>query len=133
MVLTVQPFHVQYMMSFKGLVDNAFIIVYVWAVIADIVTGWVKSLRKKNTNSTKGLNGLLKHSVLMLIILTLYPILDVLGWKNTADALVVFYVLFYLVSIIENLGQMGLPVPEWIKRYLYKLSDEYNAGTKDKK
>ncbi|MCD7139411.1 phage holin family protein [Limosilactobacillus balticus] len=29
--------------------------------------------------------------------------------------------LFYLVSIIENWGQMGLPLPAWIKDHIYKL------------
>ena len=120
------PFHVGYIMKFQSLVDNKFIFVYVWAVMGDIMTGFVKSLTHKSTNSTKGLNGLFKHAALMLLILTLYPVLDLLEWDAMADTFLSFYILFYLVSIVENLGQIGIPVPAWVKRYLYKLSDEYN-------
>ncbi len=120
------PFHLAYILKFQSLVDNKFIFVYVWAVMGDIMTGFVKSLTHKSTNSTKGLNGLFKHAALMLLILTLYPVLDLLEWGTMADTFLSFYILFYVVSIVENLGQMGIPVPAWVKRYLYKLSDEYN-------
>lgn len=120
------PFHLAYILKFQSLVDNKFIFVYVWAVMGDIMTGFVKSLTHKSTNSTKGLNGLFKHAALMLLILTLYPVLDLLEWNAMADTFLSFYILFYVVSIVENLGQMGIPVPAWVKRYLYKLSDEYN-------
>lgn len=120
------PFHLAYILKFQSLVDNKFIFVYVWAVMGDIMTGFVKSLIYKSTNSTKGLNGLFKHAALMLLILTLYPVLDLLEWGTMADTFIIFYILFYVVSIVENLGQIGIPVPAWVKRYLYKLSDEYN-------
>lgn len=120
------PFHLAYILKFQALVDNKFIFIYIWSVIGDIMTGFVKSLTHKSTNSTKGLNGLFKHAALMLLILTLYPVLDLLEWDAMADTFLSFYILFYVVSIVENLGQMGIPVPAWVKRYLYKLSDEYN-------
>lgn len=122
------PFHIQYAMRFQSLVDNIFVFFYVWAVIGDIITGFVKSLVVKHTTSTKGLNGLFKHAALMLLILTLYPVLDLLGWDRLAEIFISFYILFYAISIVENLGQMGIPVPEWFKRYLYKLSDDYNEN-----
>ena len=51
-----------------------------------------------------------------------------------ADTLLIFYILFYAISIVENLGEMGIPIPEWLKKYIYKLSDEYNkGGAKDEK
>ena len=120
------PFHLAYILKFQSLVDNKFIFIYVWSVIGDIMTGFVKSLTYKSTNSTKGLNGLFKHAALMLIILTLYPVLDLLEWSVMANTFLTFYILFYAVSIVENLGQMGIPVPAWVKQYLYKLSDEYS-------
>lgn len=122
----VPPFHIGYITKLQSLVDNKFVFVYVWAVMADIMTGFVKSLSHKSTNSTKGLNGLFKHAALMLIILTLYPVLDLLEWSAMANTFLTFYILFYAVSIVENLGQMGIPVPAWVKQYLYKLSDEYS-------
>ena len=127
------PLHITYIYKFQSMIDNKFILIYTWSVLGDIMTGFFKSLNHKSTNSTKGLNGLFKHAALMLLILTLYPMLDLLKWDTMADAFICFYILFYVVSIIENLGQMGIPVPEWLKKYIYKLSDEYNENDFTKK
>lgn len=130
-LLTVAPpTHVLYLMKFQSLIDNKLILIYTWAVFVDLGTGFVKSLIRKSTNSTKGLSGLLKHALLLIAILTLYPMFDLIGMGGMGDTFLIFYILFYLVSIVENWGQIGLPVPKWVKRYLYKLSDEYNENGK---
>lgn len=121
-----QPFHVMYFLRLTGMVDNWRIWLLVWTVVIDIVTGFAKSLVTHHTTSTKGTDGLIKHGVLLLVILTLYPIMDVNGYRTAADAFVSFYILFYATSIVENWGQMGLPLPSWLKPYIYKLSDDYN-------
>lgn len=43
--------------EFKNLVSNVYIQIFVWIVIADIITGVCKGLAGKETNSTKGLMG----------------------------------------------------------------------------
>lgn len=127
-LLDATPFHQMYIDHFAGMEDNRVIWLFVWAVIIDIITGTARSLATHHTTSKKGTDGLIKHGVLLLIILTLYPMLDANGFKSAGDAFVVFYVMYYALSIIENLGQMGLPLPTWIKKYIYKLSDDYING-----
>lgn len=119
------PYHMQYMEHLHMLVDNKIVWLFVWIVVADIITGFLKSLVTKKTSSRKGTDGLIRHGVLLLIIITLYPMLDINGLRSAGDTLIIFYILFYAVSIIENLGQMGVPVPDFVKQYIYKLSDEY--------
>lgn len=130
LTVTPPPTHVLYLMKFQSLIDNKLILIYTWAVFIDLGTGFVKSLIHKSTNSTKGLSGLLKHALLLIAILTLYPMFDLIGMGGMGDTFLIFYILFYLVSIVENWGQIGLPVPKWVKRYLYKLSDEYDKDDK---
>lgn len=122
------PYHQMYFTHFESMADNRIIWLFVWVVVIDIITGFAKSLVTKRTTSTKGTTGLIKHGVLILVILTLYPMLDVNGMGNAGDAFVGFYILYYAVSIIENWGQMGLPLPSWVKPYIYKLSDDYKKG-----
>ena len=131
--VAVSPFHQLYFQHFQGMEDNWVIWLFVWAVIVDVITGTARSLATHHTTSTKGTFGLIKHGILLIIVLTLYPMLDINGMKNAGDTFVMFYVFFYAVSIIENCGQMGLPIPEWLEKYVYKLSDEYNdkRGTDD--
>lgn len=130
LVAGLPPYHLQYLQHFEGMADNRLIWLFVWVVIIDIITGFAKSLVTHHTTSSKGTSGLIKHGVLLLVMLTLYPLLDTNGMKSAADTFVTFYVLFYAVSIVENLGQMGLPIPDWLKKYIYKLSDEYQSSQK---
>lgn len=124
-VAPLPPYHQLYFQHFRGMEDNQIIWLFVWVVIIDIVTGFAKSVITHRTTSSKGTAGLIKHGILLLVTLTLYPMLELNRMKNAADTFVGFYIMFYAVSIVENWGQMGLPVPEWLKKYIYKLSDQY--------
>ena len=123
--------HELYLEHFVKLIDNPVFFAFFLIVITDILTGFLKSLIAKNTTSSKGISGLIKHSTLLLIASVLYPYLDIYGAGGMADTLLVFYILFYAISIVENLGEMGIPVPVWLKKYIYKLSDEYRKENND--
>lgn len=123
--------HELYLEHFVKLIDNPVFFAFFLIVITDILTGFLKSLIAKNTTSSKGISGLIKHSTLLLIASVLYPYLDIYGAGGMADTLLIFYILFYAISIVENLGEMGIPVPVWLKKYIYKLSDEYREGKND--
>lgn len=123
--------HELYLEHFEKLIDNPVFFAFFLIVITDILTGFLKSLVNKKTESGKGIGGLIKHSTLLLVVCMLYPFCDIYGASGMADTLLIFYILFYGISIIENLGQMGIPIPEWLKKYIYKLSDEYREGEND--
>lgn len=119
------PYHLQYFQHFQGMEDNPIIWVFVWAIIIDIITGFAKSILSHHATSNKGTDGLIKHGVILLIMLTLYPMLDMNGMREAANTFVFFYILNYGLSILENLGQMGVPFPKEAEKYIYKLSDDY--------
>lgn len=123
--------HELYFEHFEKLIDNPVFFAFFLIVIIDILTGFLKSLVNKKTESGKGIGGLIKHSTLLLVVCMLYPFCDIYGASGMADTLLVFYILFYAISIVENLGEMGIPVPTWLKKYIYKLSDEYREGKND--
>ena len=126
--------HELYFEHFAKLIDNPVFFAFFLIVITDILTGFLKSLVNKKTESGKGIGGLIKHSTLLLVVCMLYPFCDIYGASGMADTLLIFYILFYAISITENLGQMGIPIPEWLRKYIYKLSDEYKKGdVKDEK
>lgn len=126
--------HELYFEHFEKLIDNPVFFAFFLIILIDILTGFLKSLANKKTESGKGISGLIKHSTLLLIMAILYPYLDIYGLSGMADTLLIFYILFYAISIVENLGEMGIPIPEWLKKYIYKLSDEYKKGdVKDEK
>ncbi|WP_444752428.1 phage holin family protein [Pediococcus pentosaceus] len=125
------PFHTGLIQAYMAIVDDKLMIAFVWSVILDISTGMAKGFINQKTgklNSTKGLLGLIKHAVVIFLILTIYPFMNAVGFESPADALLIFYIATYGISVIENLGQMGVPFPEFIKKYFTKLQDNYNQG-----
>lgn len=124
-LLTQPPHHVLYIQYFASMIDNILIEWLVWAIVIDIVTGFFKSIITHRTTSSKGTGGLFKHAAIIIATLTVYPMLELCGLRQAGDSLVFFFFLFYLVSIIENWGQMGLPLPTWVKDHIYKLSKDY--------
>jgi toxin secretion/phage lysis holin len=130
------PFHVNLIRAYMSIVDDRLMVAFVWSVILDIGTGMAKGVINQQTgklNSTKGLLGLIKHAVVIFLILTIYPFMNAVGFKSPADALLIFYIATYAISVVENLGQMGVPFPEFIKKYFVKLQDDYNKGGHNEK
>lgn len=123
-------FHETMRESIFHMFDDPYIYAFLWAVIVDVLTGFCKSLvakkSSKKTSSTKGITGMIKHMVIMLLVCTGYPLMAAMGHQTEGKTVVIFYFVLYVVSIIENIGQMGLPVPDVIKRHLAKLQDDYD-------
>lgn len=118
------------------MVDNKFIILLTALILIDIATGLLKSLVASNTNSKtvsdKGLLGILKHCLVFIVVLVMYPIAQAINFQTYADWLLVYFIITYAVSITENWGQAGLPLPSWVKDRLAKLQDDYDHKGDDK-
>lgn len=121
------PYHILMFRQVQRLVDDPLIIAFVWCVIVDVVTGYIRSVFVRKTNSTKGLFGLIKHTVVLVSIISIYPYLISLGFDWLAQTMVWGFIINYLTSIVENWGEMGLYLPPQIKSFLVKLQSDYDA------
>ncbi|MEB6065007.1 phage holin family protein [Enterococcus gallinarum] len=117
--------------EFRGLLTNGYIQLFLWVVVGDIVTGLCKGIFVKEANSTKGLLGIVKHMLVVCLVIIAYPYLKIMNLETFATAFVFFYIAVYGISITENLGQLGVPIPNWVKERLSKLQDT-NTNPNDK-
>lgn len=101
--------------------SDIFIHILIFVVIFDILSGLTKSFLGKATESTKGLTGLIKHALVVILCLFIYPYLQLLGFQMEANAFIIFFITTYSISIVENLGMIGIPLPQFIKENLVKL------------
>ncbi|WP_261809560.1 phage holin family protein [Levilactobacillus humaensis] len=111
----------------SSMVNNYYIEVFLWAVMADLLTGIVKSFThrsKVKADSSRGLRGLAKHLLIILLVITIYPILDVLQFDAVSNAVVLFYIAEYAISILENLQVMGFPIPSFLKQRFEKMAKD---------
>ena len=107
-----------------NLLDSDYIFVFLTVIIIDIFTGILKGLYNKKLNSNIGLKGLIKHCCIILIIFTISIILPLMGYTTGARAIIVFYIIQYCLSIIENVGCMGVPIPPYVTKAIQQLSSK---------
>lgn len=95
----------------------------------DYVSGSIVALvfhnsRKTETgsyNSGYGLKGLCKKCLMLLFVLVAVQIDRLMGASYVRDAVCVGFCINEVLSIIENLGLAGVPMPEAVKKALEQL------------
>lgn len=99
------------------------------AIALDYVSGIIKAFVLKQLSSNVGFKGILKK-VGILVVVALAVLIDrVTGESGAIRTLVIYYfVANEGLSIIENAGKAGLPIPHSIKEALQALKKQ---GDKD--
>ena len=89
-----------------------------------IVAGVFQASDKSASGSLSSVacwQGLLKKGMTLIIVLVAARLDIVLGTAFVRDAVVIAYVVNETISIIENAGLMGLPVPDVIMQAIEQL------------
>ncbi len=94
-------------------------------VVLDVLTGMVKACLGKSLSSSICWKGLLKK-LLVFILVGVGVLLDRLMNMNGAvrAAVSMFYIANEGISILENMGEMGVPLPKFLRNMLVKLQTE---------
>ncbi len=98
-------------------------------ILLDYITGLCKAIHNKKINSLIGAKGIVKK-VGYLIIVAMSVLLDqVVGDTGAIRSLVIyFFVANEGISILENWGAMGLPLPKKIFDVLDQIKKEKGGG-----
>ena len=92
-------------------------------VCIDYVTGIISAAVNHKLNSEKGFAGILKK-VFIFLIVAVASILDAIIPATHAAihaSVCMFYIANESLSIIENAGEIGLPLPQVLKNTVEKL------------
>ena len=95
-------------------------------VIVDYITGVLCAVVEKNLASSIGFRGIFQK-VMIFLLVGIANVLDtkILGaGAMLRSAVIFFYVANEGISIMENAGRMGLPVPEKLKGVFRQLHDK---------
>ncbi len=112
----------QIMTATIKLFDSYYILAFLTAIIIDIITGILKGVYNRKLSSKIGLKGLIKHCCIILIVFTISIILPLMGYTTGARTIIIFYIIQYCLSIIENVGGMGIPIPPYVSKAIQQLS-----------
>ena len=111
---------------------DGFLYALIAFVVIDYITGVMCAIVDKKLSSEVGFKGIFKK-VLIFILVGVGNIIDVqvLGQAGVLRTAVIF---FYLsnegVSLLENAGHLGLPIPAKLKAVLEQLHDRSEKENK---
>ena len=102
-------------------------------VVADYVTGVMCAVSDKKLSSEVGFKGICRK-VLIFILVGIANIFDVqvIGTGSVLrTAVIFFYISNEGLSLLENAGHLGLPIPEKMKVVLSQLHDRAEENNKE--
>ncbi len=128
--------------SHEVVVPVAGMTLVVFLMVCDILSGIFKAVAmRRGINSTIGTNGLIRKAGVLLALLvfividslvelnlvTMIPtdVLSIFKLEETqiglSHVMLGFFGLFELVSLFENLGEVGVPLPRFISKFIERL------------
>ncbi len=105
---------------------DGLLIALVMFVVMDYISGVMCAIADKSLSSEVGFKGICRK-VLIFILVGIANILDVQVIKTGSvlrTAIIFFYISNEGVSLLENAGHLGLPIPEKLKAVLKQLHDK---------
>lgn len=105
---------------------DGLVVALVVFVVADYLTGVMCAISEKKLSSEVGFRGICRK-VLIFILVGIANILDVqvIGTGSVLrTAIIFFYISNEGISLLENAGRLGLPIPEKLKVVLEQLHNE---------
>jgi len=102
-------------------------------MLLDVITGLMKAWKNKRLRSRNALYGYARKIGIYVAIIVANIIDQVFGFNGAvATATVLFYIGNELLSIVENLAQIGVKVPSVITDKLHVINEEENKEEKSK-
>ncbi|MBO7746083.1 phage holin family protein [Paenibacillus sp. MWE-103] len=91
----------------------------------DYVTGITAALKEKRLNSSVGSWGLARKGLMLLVIMLAHRVDIVMELDNIAmGGAIYFYLANELISVTENLGRIGLPMPDRLRQLIEVLKNK---------
>lgn len=112
---------------------NGLLIALLAFIIADYVTGIAAAVVNKRLDSNVGFKGIIRKVVILLIV-GIANLLDVYVLSANSilrSAVIFFYIANEGLSIIENAGEIGLPIPKKLKEILAQLRNKSEEKTEE--
>lgn len=102
-----------------------------WFVVIDWLTGWGAAWMNDELRSRIGYTGIARKMTIFLIIALMHLVDRVLGEMNYfQNTVIFFYLANELLSIIENVGRMGVPIPQSLRNVVQVFQIKSEEGDK---
>lgn len=114
----------------KVVVNDIYLLILITFIGFDVVTGTLQAFKNNSVYSKINKNGITNHITILLFCIFFSWVFYVFDVGEFSKLLILFYIISYGLSIFENLGKMGLPLPQWLSEKFKLLQTETNRGDK---
>lgn len=92
-------------------------------IALDYITGVLKAIYSKELSSEIGVKGIIRK-VLILIVVGLAVLLETnFGIPAIREIVMMFFIANEAISLLENIAQMDIPIPDKLKEVLLQLRE----------
>lgn len=112
------------MQIIKCLMTNNLFLVVVVLSLFDIFLGTTRAFLNKEVSSNINKTGITNHIITILTIIVMYWVLTLLDYGEFCTGFILFYIGSYAISIVENLGRMGIRFPKKLEDIFIDLQKE---------
>ena len=93
-------------------------------ILVDILTGKFKAIKHRIVDSTIGTDGIIKHTTIIILTLIVLLTVQLLDIGEVGYVFIMFYILEYVTSIMENLDALDIPLPDNFRKYFNRMKIE---------
>ena len=100
------------------------LMLFFFVIIMDYLTGVMAAVVEKNLSSAVGYKGLIKKFGMVLLVVLAHQLDKFTGQNIIMTGAIFFFIANELISITENYGRIGLPLPPQLKNVIKMLRDK---------
>lgn len=94
-------------------------------IVLDYITGVLQAVTNKSVNSEIGFKGIAKKVFILCIIAVTFIIEKATnGAFQIREVVIMFFIANEAISLLENAGKMGLPIPQKLADILEQLKSK---------
>ena len=114
--------------EFVTALHNDYLFILLCFIMFDFITGTLKSFSNGTVYSKINKKGITSHIAIFLFCIFFSWVFNIFKVSEYSKVLIMFYIVSYGLSIIENIGEMGIPLPNWLIDKFKVLQEETNKG-----
>ena len=112
----------------NNVAQNEYLYILLIFIIFDFITGTLKSFSNSTVYSKINKKGITSHIAIFLFCIFFSWMFNIFKVSEYSKVLIMFYIVSYGLSIIENIGEMGIPIPKWLSEKFKVLQEETDKG-----
>ena len=114
--------------GFTTVIHNDYLFILLCFIMFDFITGTLKSFSNSTVYSKINKKGITSHIAIFLFCFFFSWVFNIFKVSEYSKVLIMFYIVSYGLSIFENIGEMGIPLPKWLVEKFKVLQNETNEG-----